>query len=136
MELQLFSKRIAITGALLIWTIKYLLRPHLVFPEPMGFIFGIAPNLIGSFLLPFFASWLLSGKDSLPARMFRITHPAELRNFCILSFLLLVVNEYLQQLPVFGRTFDYFDILFSLIGLLLSFFVFGRKMQQSYRLAA
>lgn len=136
MELQIFSKRIAITGALLILTIKYLLRPHWSFPEPVGFMLGIAPNLIASFLLPFFACWLLSGKENLPARLFRITHTAELRNFCILSFLLLVINEYFQQLPVFGRTFDYFDILFSLIGLLLSFFVFGRKMHQSYRLAA
>jgi hypothetical protein len=43
-----------------------------------------------------------------------------------LGFAMLVTNEYLQQVPFFGRTFDYFDILFSAIGLMASYFVFGK----------
>jgi hypothetical protein len=42
-----------------------------------------------------------------------------------LFFILLVANEFLQLLPVFGRTFDWNDILFSAIGLGFSYFVFG-----------
>jgi hypothetical protein len=38
---------------------------------------------------------------------------------------MLVINEYLQQIPFFGRTFDISDILFSALGLLVSYFVFS-----------
>jgi hypothetical protein len=43
-----------------------------------------------------------------------------------MGFGMLIVNEYLQQIPFFARTFDYNDIIFSLVGLMVSHFVFGR----------
>lgn len=50
----------------------------------------------------------------------------------MLGFGMLVVNEYLQRISFFGRTFDYYDIIFSSVGLLAAYFVFG-KIQQRYR---
>lgn len=136
MELRIFSKRIMIAGTLLIWTIKYGLRPNIVFPDLISFFLGIAPNFLGSFLLPFGACWFFGGKERNLSRFFRIGNQAELKQFCLLGFLLLLINEYLQLIPVFGRTFDYYDILFSMAGLGIGYFVFSRKLQQSYTLSA
>jgi len=53
-------------------------------------------------------------------------------NHCTVTvFGMLVVNEYLQLIPIFGRTFDYFDIIFSAIGLSASYFVFGKIYNQA-----
>lgn len=125
------SKWILISGTLIIWSIKYAIRPYCECKEPMIFFLGIAPNLIGSFLLPFGAYWFFTGKDFMLARIFRIQSLNDLRNFCIMGFGILVVNEYLQLIPYFGRTFDYFDILFSIIGLTFSYFIFSRIFNRS-----
>ncbi|MBI5373429.1 MAG: hypothetical protein HZA79_15505 [Sphingobacteriales bacterium] len=130
MELKQISKRIVIAGTLLIWTIKLFIRPYYQFDQPLHFFLGIAPNFLGSFLLPFGACWFFSGRNHLLARLFRLEGTGDLRQFCLLGFGLLVVNEYLQLIPVFGRTFDYFDIVFSSIGLLLSYFVYGRLQEK------
>lgn len=123
-----------ITGALLIWTVKLFIRPLFQFDQPLQFFFGIAPNLFGSFLIPFGACWLFSGREFLLARIFRIENLNDLRIVCLLGFGMLVINEYLQLLPVFGRTFDYYDIVFSSVGLVLSYFVFS-KAQEKYQQA-
>lgn len=133
MELKNTCRWFVITGTLIIWTIKYLVRPLHLFDETGTFFLGIAPNLIGSFLIPFGAYWFFSGKNFLIARIFRIESPFDLGLVCFLGFGMLVVNEYLQRLPIFGRTFDYNDILFSSVGLLLSCFVFG-KLFRRYQL--
>jgi hypothetical protein len=115
-----------INGALLIWTVKYGIRPYYDFGQPLNFLLGIAPNLLGSFLIPFGACWFFSGRDFFLAKIFRIHSPGDLRMVCFLGFGMLVINEYLQLVPLFGRTFDYFDILSSAIGLSVSYFVFGK----------
>ncbi len=132
MELKQISKWFVICGTLLIWIIKFILRPDHLFGEPLLFFFNIAPNLFGSFLIPFGAYWFFSGRNFFIARIFKIESLYDLRLVCLLGFAMLVVNEYLQQVPFFGRTFDYYDILFSAIGLLCSFFVFGR-LQRLYQ---
>jgi hypothetical protein len=126
MELKRISKRFVIIGALIIWSIKFVFRPLIDWDQPMKFILGIAPNLLGSFLIPFGACWFFSGKNFLVARIFRIHSLADLRLVCMLGFGMLVINEYLQLIPIFGRTFDYFDILFSIAGLMISYFVFAK----------
>ncbi|HEX4876444.1 MAG TPA: hypothetical protein VFV31_07200 [Chitinophagaceae bacterium] len=131
MHLKLVSRRLVISGTLFIWLIKFAIRPLQHFDEPLQLILGILPNLAGSFLVPFGAYWFFSGKDFLLARIFRIRTAFDLRLVCLLGFGMLVVNEYLQKIPVFGRTFDYNDILSSFIGLLLSWFVFGRLLQRT-----
>ena len=108
-----------------------MLRPLDLFDEPGRFLMGVAPNLLGSFLIPFGAYWFFSGKNFLIARIFKIQSAYDLRIVCVLGFGMLVVNEYLQLISIFGRTFDYYDILFSSIGLLSAYFVFN-KLQQKY----
>ncbi|HEU5167839.1 MAG TPA: hypothetical protein VFU29_19975 [Chitinophagaceae bacterium] len=126
MELRQKSKWIVIAGALLIWLIKIWIRPFYDLGQSMNFFLGIAPNFLGSFLIPFGACWFFSGREFLVARIFRIQSLADLRLVCLIGFVMLVANEYLQLIPVFGRTFDYFDIAFSAIGLSVSYFVFGK----------
>ena len=126
MELRHISKWVVIAGTLVIWLVKFGIRPFYDFGQPMNFFLSVAPNLFGSFLIPFGACWFFSGREFLMARVFRIQSLADLRLVCLLGFGMLVVNEYLQLIPVFGRTFDYFDIIFSAIGLSLSYFVFGK----------
>jgi hypothetical protein len=132
MELKHISKRLVIAGVLLIWVIKFIIRPLHFFDKPIAFFLGIAPNLFGSFLIPFAAYWFFSGRNFLIARVFRIQSVYGLRLVCVLGFGMLVVNEYLQLIPFFGRTFDYNDILFSLVGLAASYFIFA-KLQERYR---
>lgn len=126
MELKQISKWSVISGTLVIWLIKFGIRPYYDFGEPTTFLLGTAPNLLGSFLIPFGAYWFFSGREFFLARIFRIQSHAELRTVCLLGFAMLVVNEYLQLVPYFGRTFDYFDIMFSAFGLSASYFVFGK----------
>ena len=133
MELKYTSKWIMITGTLLIWSIKFIIRPMEMFNSPVTFFLNIAPNLLGSFLIPFGAYWFFCGRDYWIARVFKIENPYDLRMVCSLGFCMLVVNEYLQQIPFFGRTFDYNDIVFSSVGLVLSCLVFG-KLQSNYLL--
>lgn len=139
MDLKFICKWFVIAGTLIIWSIKFIIRPLNLFDEPVKFFLGIAPNLIGSFLIPFVAYWLFSGKNFLLARVFRIHSPYDLRLVCLLGFFMLVVNEYLQRLSFFGRTFDYYDILFSVVGLACSCFVFAiiqTRSKASYRIKA
>ena len=130
MELKRISKLIVIAGTLLIWLVKFGIRPMYDFGQPLNFFLGVAPNLLSSFLIPFVACWLFSGKDFLIGRTFRIHSLADLRFVCLVGFAMLVVNEYFQLMPIFGRTFDYFDIVFSIIGLFASYFVFGKIYKQ------
>jgi hypothetical protein len=126
MELKNISKWFVITGTLVIWMIKFLVRPLHLFDDPTRFFLNIAPNLFGAFLIPFGAYWFFSGRNFLVARIFRIQTAYELRIVCLLGFGMLIVNEYMQLIPVFGRTFDYNDILFSSVGLVASYFVFNK----------
>ena len=126
MELKHISKWFVITGTLVIWAIKFIIRPLNLFDEPAKFFLGIAPNFFGSFLIPFGAYWFFSGRDFFIARLFHIQSAYDLRLVCMLGFGMLILNEYLQRIPYFGRTFDYNDIIFSSVGLVLSYFVFGR----------
>jgi len=104
-----------------------------LFDDPTRFFLNIAPNLLGSFLIPFGAYWFFSGRNFLVARVFKIETPYDLRLVCLLGFGMLIVNEYLQLIPFFGRTFDYNDILFSSVGLLASSFVFSRLQSRKLR---
>jgi len=130
MQLKPACKRIVIVGALLIWTIKYIIRPLNAFDDGTTYFLGISPNLFGSFLIPFAAYWFFCGRNFYIARIFRIQTLYDLRLVCILGFGMLIVNEYLQLIPVFGRTFDYNDILFSSVGLGCSYLIFGRMQQR------
>lgn len=126
MEIKQLSKKLVIAGTLLIWLIKFVIRPYMPVHHATGFFLGVAPNFFGSFLIPFGACWFFGGKRSWLARFFKTETVTDVRQVCVVGFILLVLNEYLQLMPVFGRTFDYYDIFFSAVGLLISFFVFSR----------
>jgi hypothetical protein len=123
MEIKQISKRLVIAGSLLILSIKLIIRPFYLSDDPARFFLGIAPNLFGSFLIPFAAYWLFNGKDFSIARIFKIQSLYDLRAVCLIGLGLLIINEYLQLIPFFGRTFDYFDIFFSAVGLATAYFV-------------
>jgi hypothetical protein len=134
MEIKRISRQYLIIGTLLIWTIKFVIRPLHLFEDPMNFFLGIAPNLFGSFLIPFGAYWFFTGRNFWVARIFRLQSVYDLRLVCILGIGMLIVNEYLQLIPFFGRTFDVFDIFFSMVGLGASYFAFNR-LQQKYQVS-
>ena len=116
MTLKIFCKYTLISGAVTIETIKWVIRPNIHPSQPLIFILGIAPNLLGSFLLPFGGYWLLS-------RYINLHDEKQLRLFSIVAFGLLAINEFLQLIPVFGRTFDYYDIEASAAGLIIAYFL-------------
>ncbi len=121
MYLKKISRLVVITGTLLIWTVKFIIRPFVHIPHELKTVIGIAPNLIGSFLLPFGACWFFQ-------RFFKLKTEADLRFTCGFGLILVIINEYLQLIPVFGRTFDYLDILFSVVGVFFGHLVFSRCM--------
>ncbi len=121
MHLKSFSRRTVMIGTLFIWIVKFIVRPFVHIPVGWKVVFGIAPNLIGSFLLPFGACWFFQ-------RFFRFQTMQDLRIACWFGLMLVVINEYLQLIPFFGRTFDYLDILFSFVGVFFGYLLFGRVM--------
>lgn len=123
MQLKKISIRVTILGTLLIWTIKFIIRPFIHVPHAIKPLVGFAPNLIGSFLLPFGACWLFR-------RYFRLQTTADLTFTCSFGLLLVIINEYLQRIPVFGRTFDYLDIFSSVVGVFIGHLVFSRMMNK------
>jgi len=131
MQLKRISKHLIISGTLIIWIIKYILRPLDLFDEPSRVFFGGGPNGLGCFVITFCGGLFFLGDNFLGWGFFRIQSSYDLKMVCLLGFGMLVVNEYLQLMSIFGRTFDYFDILFSFIGLLSAYFVFS-KLQQKY----
>jgi hypothetical protein len=132
MELKQISKRLVIAGAILILTIKFVIRPIYLVDDAVKFFLGIAPNLFGSFLVPFGVYWFFSRSGFSIARIFKIQSPYDLRVVCLIGLGMLIINEYLQLIPFFGRTFDFFDIVFSAVGLTAAYFVFG-KIEQRYQ---
>jgi voltage-gated potassium channel Kch len=82
---------------------------------------GLAPNLIGSFLLPFGACLFFK-------RLFRLETEIDLYITCGFGLLLVIINEFLQLIPIFGRTFDYLDILSSVVGVFLGHLYFRKLM--------
>lgn len=125
MQLRTNCKNLVVAGTLLIWTVKFFIRPFLQPTGTAGFLADIAPNLFGSFLIPFGAYWLYTHPHFFNGRLLRFSFFSDPRIVCLFGFGLLVVNEYLQLIPVFGRTFDYYDIVSSAIGLLSSCYSFS-----------
>jgi hypothetical protein len=121
MRLKNISRWTVIAGTILIWIVKFVLRPFVHIPPLLKPLVGFAPNLVGSLLLTLGACWFFQ-------RFFKLQTAADLTFTCCFGLLLVIINEYLQLIPIFGRTFDYLDILSSVVGVCCGHFVFGRLM--------
>jgi hypothetical protein len=120
-QLKNYSRLVVICGTLLIWAIKFLIRPFNLYEDWLSPVVGFAPNLIGSFLLPFGAYWLFK-------KYFGLKNAFDLKLTCWFGLLLVIINEYLQLIPIFGRTFDYLDIFASFAGVYAGYIVFLKLM--------
>jgi hypothetical protein len=120
-QLKNSSRTIVISGTLLIWIIKFIIRPFDLYADSLSPFIGFAPNLIGAFLLPFGAYWLFK-------KYFLMRNNYEVKLTCAFGLLLVIINEYLQLIPIFGRTFDYLDILASFAGTSIGYIVFTELM--------
>jgi len=117
MNLRVLCKWNLVAGIILIGAIKLFIRPYAEAHTIYNFFLGIAPNLVGAYLL-LFASHLF-----FPLH-FIFSSERWLRTATFYFFVLLSINECLQRIPVFGRTFDYYDIVASAVGLFLSYSFF------------
>lgn len=121
--LEIVSKRVAIFSVLFIWSIKLFIRPYWQQKDFFKFFWGIAPNLIGCFVLPF--------GIYLAMRYLRFTISfLKINVLTGLALVLVFINEAIQLIPFFGRTFDWFDLLFSIVGLLIGYSMFYRQFQK------
>lgn len=118
MLLKNYSRLIVVFCILLILMIKYIIRPYAHVPGTVQVIVDIAPNLFGSFMLPFGISWLLGRYFTIQA--------IDLKRICLLCLVVIIVNEYLQLISVFGRTFDYLDIIASFISTATAYFMYSK----------
>ena len=132
MEIKQICRWVVITGTLVIGVIKYFIRPIYFFDGPVRFLLNVAPNLFGSFLIPFAVCWFFTDSNFWVAKLIKTDTTYDVRIICLAGFILLVINEYLQKIPFFGRTFDYYDIWYSAIGLLCSYFIF-RRLRKTYQ---
>lgn len=124
MQLRNYCKWIVIVGTLLIWVIKFGIRPYVPLDPSAKFIAGVSPNFFAAFLIPFAAHWLYTHSLFFNGSLMRFDFFSDTRIVCLFGFSLAVINEYLQLIPIFGRTFDYFDIVFSAVGLITSYYFF------------
>lgn len=120
-QLKNYSRLIVICGTLLIWIIKFFIRPFHLYNDWLSPLVGSAPNLIGTFLLPFGAYWLFK-------KYFLMRNNYEVKLTCAFGLLLVIINEYLQLIPIFHRTFDYLDIFASFIGIFMGYNFFVKMM--------
>ena len=117
---MLQNKRwILLAGLFLIVLVKFIIRPHIPVPTAFFLYRDVAPNLISAFLIPF-------GADLFLKRWILLVKKKDVFWVCFVGLLVITLNEMAQLFPIFRRTFDYFDLVFSLIGVSIGYFVFTR----------
>jgi hypothetical protein len=121
------AKFILVAGIVLIILIKLVIRPNVHGTGMLQYILGVAPNLLGSFLVPFGLPLLPQRFKTSSVRLLFFNNSHQLAWVCTAVFIALTCNEYLQLIPVFGRTFDYNDLLASAVGLFTAFFYLRYK---------
>lgn len=117
--MQKNKRWILCTGLCLIVMVKFIIRPFVLVPPAFYLYRDVAPNLISAFLIPF-------GADLFLKKWIPFVDKRSVLLICILGLIVITLNELAQLFPVFGRTFDYFDLIFSLIGVGIGYLVFTR----------
>ena len=103
----------AITIGIILYLSKFL-RPYFSDNNSALFILGFLPNLGLSFALPFIYA----------ANRYRLNKPV--KNFtisCVATVSLMILNEIRDKYQS-GRVFDWYDILASVLGVMLAFLVY------------
>ena len=106
-------------GSFLILFVKFYVRTFLKVPPVFALVRDVAPNLLSAFIMPF-------GIDLFLKRWAPLVNNKALAQACLAGLLFLTCNELAQLFPVFRRTFDPYDILFSCFGMSLSFLVYKK----------
>ena len=115
------SRSAMIIGTLVIWSIKFIVRPYVPVPFLLQPLVDVAPNLIGSVLIPFGAYLFFK-------KYFKLETLQQLRFTCLFGLMLGIIDEYLQLISFLGRTFDYLDILATFMGVYIGYKVFYKLM--------
>ena len=113
------KKWILLIGLCLIALVKFFIRPFVVIPSGLFLCRDVAPNLISAFLIPF-------GADLFLKRWIQLVEKRDVLFICTIGLIVITLNELAQLFPIFRRTFDYFDLVFSLIGVGIGYLVFIR----------
>jgi len=119
-----YCKWIVLAGFLLVLLIKFYLRPYGGLEGNARLLCGLAPNFIASFTVPFGAYWLFTHNQFFNGCLMRFPVFSDVRLILLSGLILIVINEYFQMIPVFGRTFDYLDIVASVSALPFSWYSF------------
>lgn len=110
-------KWVTILGTLLILTVKFYIRPYVHVPGLLQPVIDVAPNYMGCMVLPFAIQWICR-------KYIRFVNTTEIQLMCGAGLALVIINEFLQLIPVFGRTFDVLDIVFSFAGIITGYYLF------------
>ncbi len=118
--MQQNKRWILIIGFALIMLVKFVIRPFVAIHSGLYLYRDVAPNLISAFLIPF-------GADLFLKRWILLIEKRVVFWICASGLLIIVLNEMAQLIPVFRRTFDYFDLVFSLIGVSIGYLVYTKR---------
>jgi hypothetical protein len=109
---------IAVCWALII-LIKFVLRP-IYFNDPnFSLLLGIGPNFLASFSGIFIAHKLLQYS-------FWFNFNVPIKIALLVWWLVAILNEVLQLIPLFGRTFDWLDMLASMFAIPFSYWAYTK----------
>jgi len=117
--MQQNKKLILLLGLILILVVKFIIRPFVIVPPSFHLFQDIAPNLISAFLIPF-------GADVLLKKWIPMDEKGIVFWVCLGGLLIITLNELAQLFPVFRRTFDYNDLVFSIIGVGFGYLIFTK----------
>lgn len=113
------KKWIVFVGCVLIVIVKFIIRPFVSVPPVLTLYRDVAPNLISAFLIPF-------GADLFLRKWVQLVDKRAVMWVCVSGLAIITCNEMAQLFPIFRRTFDYFDLVFSLFGVGIGYLVFTR----------
>lgn len=108
MKQKLYFSAIIFFGFILILTIKYIIRPLcLHYSKSVTFILGVAPNFLIGIIFPI--------------TILLIYPKLKIVWLFLISFISIILMEY--DLFLAGRNFDISDIISSIIGMSISYFL-------------
>ncbi len=107
------AKYFVLIGLFLMITIQYVIRPSYHHHNWFKVVLGFAPNLLSSAFIP--VLFFVVGGKMLP----KVSMKSLLALHVMIAGLL-CMYELLQMITVFGKTFDYLDLLATIIGTTVS----------------